>query len=105
MSSRTISGVHRSARISDALATGQYCWYFCMPDPGTAGSTAASPNIEPDQSDGCTSLRLFIRVGSRHRKKREVTMIRALEGLAAVLVVGLGVAAAFDATTSARGRP
>ncbi len=30
-------------------------------------------------------------------------MIRALEGLAAVLVVGLGVAAAFDATTSARG--
>jgi hypothetical protein len=28
-SSRTMSGVHRSARISVALATGQYCWYFC----------------------------------------------------------------------------
>src|SRR5688572_6110694 len=35
MSSRTISGVHRSARISDARATGQYCLYFCMPHPGT----------------------------------------------------------------------
>ena len=35
----------------------------------------------------------------------EVTMIRASGRLAAVLVVGLGVAAAFAATTSAAGRP
>ena len=34
----------------------------------------------------------------------EVTMIRAFGRLAAVLVVGLGVAAAFAATTSARPR-
>ena len=38
MSSRTMSGVHRSARISDARATGQYCLYFCMPHPGTPDS-------------------------------------------------------------------
>src|SRR5262245_29679289 len=27
-----MSGVHRSARISDARATGQYCLYFCIPN-------------------------------------------------------------------------
>src|SRR4030095_16063304 len=29
-SSRTISGVQRSAKISDARATGQYCWYLVI---------------------------------------------------------------------------
>jgi hypothetical protein len=38
MSSRTMSGVHRSARISDARATGQYCLYFCMLHRGTPRS-------------------------------------------------------------------
>ena len=96
MSSRTMSGVHRSARISDALATGRSCLYFCMAHPGTAEIARASPNIEPDQSDRCTSCGLLMRVRSRHRHLMEVTMIRASGRLAAVLVVGLGVAAAFD---------
>jgi len=39
ISSRTMSGVHRSARISEARATRRYCLYFCMPHRGTAGST------------------------------------------------------------------
>src|SRR5262245_34867537 len=37
MSSRTMSGVQRSATISVARATGQYCLYFCMLHRGTAG--------------------------------------------------------------------
>ena len=91
-----MSGVHRSARISDALATGQHCWYFCTQHPGTAGSGAASPKIEPDQSERCTSLRLLLRIRSCLATKERVTMIRSRPGLAAVLVVGLGVFAAKD---------
>jgi hypothetical protein len=101
MSSRTMSGVHRSARISDARATGQYCLYFCMPHPGTLDSRDASPKIEPFYSARCTSSRLSPARTFTSSTLMEVTMIRAFGRLAAAVAVGSGVTAAFVAATSA----
>jgi hypothetical protein len=101
MSSRTIRGVHRSARISDALATGQYCgisaWRIChgdRPQPVQILNRISPIAVLPPEFSSATFM-------SRH--SLEVTMIRPLGTLAVVLALGLGVAAAFafDATTSA----
>ena len=50
-----MSGVHRSARISDARATGQYLLVFLHATSCHGRMVRTSSKIEPNQSDRCTS--------------------------------------------------